>query len=142
MARPIRIEVAGGWYHVTARGNQRQRIFADQRDRLHFVELLGEQTQRYGLRLHATIGTVEELSVEFRGVCGACEWGSLVDDGRRGGNGGRARAGRTKAGVSAIGGGSGAGRVAVSKGSLTIDKWIGDRECWRHATPQLRRFNC
>jgi putative transposase len=53
MARPIRIEVAGGWYHVTARGNERRRIFADERDRVRFVELLAEQTQRFGLRLHA-----------------------------------------------------------------------------------------
>jgi REP element-mobilizing transposase RayT len=53
MARPIRIEVAGGWYHVTARGNEQRRIFADDKDRLHLVELLEEQTQRFGLLLHA-----------------------------------------------------------------------------------------
>jgi REP element-mobilizing transposase RayT len=33
MARPLRIEVAGGWYHVTARGNERRHIFRDDRDR-------------------------------------------------------------------------------------------------------------
>ncbi|HUJ11360.1 MAG TPA: transposase [Verrucomicrobiae bacterium] len=55
MARPIRIEVAGGWYHVTARGNERRRIFADDKDRLRFVELLAEWVERFGLRLHAYV---------------------------------------------------------------------------------------
>jgi REP element-mobilizing transposase RayT len=32
MARSIRIEVAGGWYHVTARGNERREVFRDQKD--------------------------------------------------------------------------------------------------------------
>jgi hypothetical protein len=30
----------GGWYHVTARGNQRKRLFRDDKDRLRFLELL------------------------------------------------------------------------------------------------------
>jgi hypothetical protein len=29
MARPIRIDVKGGWYHVTARGIERRAIFED-----------------------------------------------------------------------------------------------------------------
>ena len=40
MARPIRIERAGGWYHLTARGNERRAIYRDHRDRQHFGELL------------------------------------------------------------------------------------------------------
>ena len=55
MARPIRIEVAWGWYHVTARGNERRRIFADEKDRLQFIELLEEGTERFGLRPHAYV---------------------------------------------------------------------------------------
>lgn len=55
MARPIRIEVAGGWYHVTARGNERRRIFADEKDRLQFIELLEGGTERFGLRPHAYV---------------------------------------------------------------------------------------
>ena len=27
MARPLRVAVAGGWYQVTARGNERRAIF-------------------------------------------------------------------------------------------------------------------
>jgi REP element-mobilizing transposase RayT len=53
MARAVRIELAGGWYHVTARGNERRAIFRDERDRRHFLELVEELTGRFGLRVHA-----------------------------------------------------------------------------------------
>jgi hypothetical protein len=33
MARPLRVEFSGALYHVTARGNERRRIFRDERDR-------------------------------------------------------------------------------------------------------------
>jgi hypothetical protein len=33
MARPVRIEVAGGLYPVTGRGNERRAVFRDERDR-------------------------------------------------------------------------------------------------------------
>ena len=55
MARPVRIEVAGGWYHVTARGNERRAIFRDDQDRRHFLELLEAWVRRFGLRLHAYV---------------------------------------------------------------------------------------
>jgi len=48
MARALRVEYSGAVYHVTSRGNRRQRIFNDDRDREHFLELLGELTRRYG----------------------------------------------------------------------------------------------
>ena len=48
MARPLRIEVAGGWYHVTARGNQRQRLYTDRKDRIDFLELLEGLAERVG----------------------------------------------------------------------------------------------
>ncbi|NIM07928.1 MAG: hypothetical protein GTO53_01915, partial [Planctomycetales bacterium] len=53
--RPLRIETAGGWYHVTARGNQQQAIFVDDRDRRHLVELLEEFVDRFELRVHAYV---------------------------------------------------------------------------------------
>jgi REP element-mobilizing transposase RayT len=49
------MERAGGWYHVTARGNERRRIFRDDVDRAHFCALLGELVERFGLRLHAFV---------------------------------------------------------------------------------------
>ena len=33
MARHLRIEHAGGWYRITARGNERRAIFRNDRDR-------------------------------------------------------------------------------------------------------------
>ena len=45
----------GGWYHVTARGNERRAVFFDDRDRIRFLELLGEWVERFGLRLHAYV---------------------------------------------------------------------------------------
>jgi len=55
MSRPLRIEVAGGWYHVTARGNERRAIFRDDRDRRYFLELVGEAAERFHLSLHAYV---------------------------------------------------------------------------------------
>src|SRR5262245_1379315 len=40
MARRPRIEYPGALYHVIARGNQRQRIFVDDNDRRHYLDLL------------------------------------------------------------------------------------------------------
>jgi hypothetical protein len=48
MARPLRIEIPGGRYHVTARGNERRDLFRDDSDREHFVELLAELPPRFG----------------------------------------------------------------------------------------------
>lgn len=55
MARPLRIEMAGGRYHVTARGNERRDIFKGDRDREHFLSLLAELPERFGTGLHAYI---------------------------------------------------------------------------------------
>jgi REP element-mobilizing transposase RayT len=46
MARPLRIEFPGGNYHVTSRGNARQNIFVDDRDRQCFLSLLSHVSQR------------------------------------------------------------------------------------------------
>src|SRR5713226_9346510 len=53
MARPLRIERPGGRYHVTARGNERRAIYRNDRDRFHFMEVLAELPERYGVRVHA-----------------------------------------------------------------------------------------
>jgi REP element-mobilizing transposase RayT len=47
MARPLRIEFAGATYHVTSRGNRREPIFADDVDRLAFLDLLGHTLGRF-----------------------------------------------------------------------------------------------
>ena len=62
MARPLRIERVGGWYHVTGRGNERRPIFRDNRDRQHFCELLAEWVSRFQVRLHAVRVDGQSLS--------------------------------------------------------------------------------
>ena len=55
MSRPLRIEVAGGCYHVTARGVERSAIFRDDADGERFVELLGQAATRFGFVVHAWV---------------------------------------------------------------------------------------
>jgi len=55
MARPLRAQFKHGWYHITARGNNRQRIFYDERDRRHFLDLLGRMSDRHALEVHAYV---------------------------------------------------------------------------------------
>ena len=53
MPRPPRVIVAGAVYHVTARGNRRQSIYEDERDRARFAELLTVVVRRRRWRCHA-----------------------------------------------------------------------------------------
>jgi len=52
MARPLRIELAGGLYHVMSRGNERRAIFRDD-DRQRRLDWLQRTVETYGWRLHA-----------------------------------------------------------------------------------------
>jgi putative transposase len=51
--RPLRLQVAGGVFHVTARGNRRQEIFTDDRDRAYFLTLLAVVCARLQWKCHA-----------------------------------------------------------------------------------------
>jgi putative transposase len=55
MARPLRLEYAGALWHVTSRGNERQIIFRDDRDRGVFLRVLAGTIRRFGWRLHAYV---------------------------------------------------------------------------------------
>lgn len=55
MARSIRIEYPGAFYHVMARGNLRSRIFFDDEDRQWFLEALGKACVMTGWRVHAWV---------------------------------------------------------------------------------------
>ena len=55
MARGIRIEYPGAFYHVMARGNRRERIFREDADRRFFCQTLGEACDRTGWRVHAWV---------------------------------------------------------------------------------------
>jgi len=52
MSRPLRIEYPGAIYHITSRGNARQPIFEDDKDRELFLELLGSIVSRYKWLCH------------------------------------------------------------------------------------------
>jgi len=66
MARQVRVDYPGAWYHVTARGNERKCIFRDDRDRLHFLELMEESVHRHRLlvRSYALMGNHYHLILE------------------------------------------------------------------------------
>jgi putative transposase len=53
MVRPIRIEFPGAIYHITSRGNQKQRIFLDQRDFRSFSATLAVVVMRHKWVVHA-----------------------------------------------------------------------------------------
>jgi len=53
MARPLRVDVANGWYHCMNRGIDRNPIFSDARSYEHFVERLAETVERFRFRIHA-----------------------------------------------------------------------------------------
>jgi REP element-mobilizing transposase RayT len=47
MSRPLRIEFPGAVYHVTSRGDRRERIFADDQDRRCLLEVLEQGLERF-----------------------------------------------------------------------------------------------
>src|SRR5229473_2927035 len=51
MPRMARVVAVGVPHHVTQRGNNRQRIFDSDQDRLLYLKLLGEYSARHGLFL-------------------------------------------------------------------------------------------
>lgn len=53
MARPLRIQYPGAYYHVTSRGNEQKNIFKSQKDREQFLAYLESAVQRYGAVIHA-----------------------------------------------------------------------------------------
>lgn len=46
--RPPRLQVAGGLYHITTHSNLRRCVFEDDRERAHFLEVLGTVVRRHG----------------------------------------------------------------------------------------------
>ena len=55
MARQLRIEYEGAIYHITARGNERKKIFFAERDYQKFKEYLVVVQERFGCVLHAYV---------------------------------------------------------------------------------------
>ena len=55
MTRPLRIQMEDGWYHVMSRGTERRAIFTDDRERIHFLDLLEKLMDSYRLIVHGYI---------------------------------------------------------------------------------------
>jgi len=55
MARPLRIEYEGAFYHVTARGNERAKVFFSKKDYEKFKEYIVAASVKFGLILHAYV---------------------------------------------------------------------------------------
>jgi putative transposase len=55
MARPLRIQYPGAYYHVTCRGNERRKIFADAADHEVFLERLSTSLETYHVVLMAYV---------------------------------------------------------------------------------------
>jgi REP element-mobilizing transposase RayT len=53
MARPLRIEYPGAWYHVMNRGRRAEKIFHDSQDYQSFVMLLEESSEMWNIRVAA-----------------------------------------------------------------------------------------
>jgi len=53
MSRPLRIELPGGFYHVTSRGDRRDDIFLDDNDRLLWLDTFGNVCERFNWICHA-----------------------------------------------------------------------------------------
>ena len=52
MVRPIRIEYPGAIYHITSRGNDKQKIFRNNGERNKFLELLYKVNERFNWLCH------------------------------------------------------------------------------------------
>ena len=52
MARPLRIQYVGAFYHITSRGNERRSIFKNRRDREKLLSFFSEAVARFGVSIH------------------------------------------------------------------------------------------
>ena len=53
MSRPLRLELAGGLYHITSRGDRREDTYLNEADRMRCLGLWGQVCQRFNWRSHA-----------------------------------------------------------------------------------------
>ncbi len=55
MARPLRIEYSGAFYHVTSRGNDGQTVFKLERDKERFLSYLDQASKKFKAVIHVYI---------------------------------------------------------------------------------------
>jgi hypothetical protein len=57
MARPLRVEFAGAFYHVMNRGNAGETLFKSKKDRERFVKCLETAVERFSLKIQRGRGS-------------------------------------------------------------------------------------
>jgi REP element-mobilizing transposase RayT len=55
MARPLRIDIAGAWYHVMNRGHRAGALFLNDTDRRRFLGTVADLPERFALEVHAFV---------------------------------------------------------------------------------------
>lgn len=55
MARPYRLQIENGLYHLTSRGNQKAKIYLDEVDHKKFLEYIANAKERYKIYVYAYI---------------------------------------------------------------------------------------
>ena len=53
MARPLRVEYPGAFYHVIDRGNYQEDIYLNERDKEKFIEYLEKAAERFSIIIHS-----------------------------------------------------------------------------------------
>lgn len=66
MARPLRIEYEGAYYHVLSRGNKQQAIFQSDNDRRTFLSTLGRMSERFEVDIFAFVLMDNHYHLLFR----------------------------------------------------------------------------
>ncbi len=78
MPRKLGLEYPGAIYHVMNRGDRREAIFWDDRDRSRFLEALAESCEKTGWQVHAygLVGNHFDLVVETprANLCAGMHW--------------------------------------------------------------------
>lgn len=66
MARPLRIQYEGAFYHVISRGNGGSFLYRSDKEKEHFIELLGKGAERYEVEVYAycVLGTHYHLLIQ------------------------------------------------------------------------------
>lgn len=74
MARPLRIEYPGAFYHVIHRGNAGPDIFKSDRYREKFLEYVGKAAERYDIKIHSYCLMTNHLLIEIPHPNHAIKW--------------------------------------------------------------------
>ena len=55
MARQLRIEFEGAYYHIFSRGNNQSNIFHSDEDRQDFLYILADMSERFEIEIYAYV---------------------------------------------------------------------------------------